>query len=63
MNAYLIAAKANAWELDQHVGRAIDANQPNYIIEALGHGVGCYHKDREKMLRPHKGLKSLFCMN
>ena len=44
MNAYLIAAKANAWEIGQHVGRAIDAGQPAYVMEAVGHGEGCYQK-------------------
>ena len=40
MNAYLIAAKANAWEVDQHVGHAIVANQPEYEVDALGRGAG-----------------------
>lgn len=40
MNAYLIVAKANAWEVDQHVGRAIEAGQPEREIEASGCGAG-----------------------
>lgn len=63
MNAYLIAAKANAWEVNQHVGRAIDATQPEYMIEANGRGIGFYRKDRERMLCRHRGFKSVFCAN
>lgn len=63
MNAYLIAAKANAWELNQHVGRAIDAQQPGYMIEANGRGEGFYPEDRQKMLWHHKGLKGFFSLN
>ena len=40
VNAYLIAAKANAWEVDQQVGRAIEADQPERVTEALGCGAG-----------------------
>ena len=63
MNAYLIAAKANAWEIGQHVGRAIDAGQPAYVMEAVGHGAGCYQKREAKPLHEHKGFKHLFSMN
>ncbi len=63
MNAYLIAAKANAWEVNQHVGRALEAKQPGYMVEAIGRGEGFYRKDREKMLHRPKGFKHLFCMN
>ena len=61
MNAYLIAAKANAWEVDQHVGHAIVANQPEYEVDALGRGAGCNLRTREAqiMRRPHL-LKSIF---
>ena len=40
MNAYLIAAKANAWEVNQQVGRAIEAAQPEREVEAQGCGAG-----------------------
>lgn len=58
MNAYLIAAKANAWEVDQHVGRAIDASQPEYELEAKGVGAG-RREDESTMRRVH-WLKGLF---
>lgn len=60
MNAYLIAAKANAWEVDQHVGRAIEANQPEYRIDALGRGAGCDLKAKAKMMHRPSLLKSFF---
>ena len=60
MNAYLIAAKANAWEVDQHVGRAIEANQPEYEVEALGRGAGCELQAKSKIMRRAHLLKSLF---
>ena len=63
MNAYLIAAKANAWEIDQHVARAIEENQPEYMIEAVGRGERFYEEDRKKMMRPHKGFKDFFSLN
>ncbi len=63
MNAYLIAAKANAWEIDQHVGRAIEANQPEYMIEAVGRGERFYPEDKKKVMRPHKSFKDVFCLN
>lgn len=63
MNAYLIAAKANAWELNQCVGRAIEANQPGYQIEAIGRGEGCCQEDREKMVQAHRMFKGLFGSN
>ena len=63
MNAYLIAAKANAWELNQHVGRALEANQPGHKIEALGRGEGFFHEDRAKMLRSHRLFGGLFNAN
>lgn len=63
MNAYLIAAKANAWEIDQHIGRAVEANQPDYMIEAIGCGEGSNPEDRERMIRRDKFLGGLFSMN
>ncbi len=54
MNAYYIAAKARAWEVDQHVGRALDPEQPPYKIEAHGCGEGCYEKDRAQILQNHR---------
>lgn len=60
MNAYLIAAKANAWEIDQHVGRAVDAEQPEYIFEAMGHGEGICAEDRQQLLsHHHKSFKEV----
>lgn len=53
MNAYLIAAKANAWEVSQHVGYAIEANQPEYLTDAQGRGAGCDLRMKRKiMTRP-----------
>lgn len=63
MNAYLIAAKANAWEIDQHVGGAIEANQPDYLIEAIGRGEGSNPEEREKTLGHDKFLGGLFSLN
>lgn len=60
MNAYLIAAKANAWEVDQHVGRAIEANQPEYQIDALGRGAGCDLKAKAQIMRRSSLLRSFF---
>ncbi len=63
MNAYLIAAKANAWEINQHVGQTIEANQPSHMIEAIGRGEGCSREDREKMIRNHRLFKNFFSEN
>lgn len=63
MNAYLIAAKANAWEVEQHVSRAIDADQPAYRIEEIGRGTGCFKEDREKMLGSHRLFSKFFSAN
>lgn len=63
MNAYLIAAKANAWELDQQVGRALEANLPDHKIESIGRGVAFYPEDREKMMHHQGILASLFGLN
>ncbi len=63
MNAYLIAAKANAFELDQHVGRAIDASQPEHMVEAFGCGEGCYHSASEHANSFRDSIKHLFGMN
>lgn len=60
MNAYLIAAKANAWEVNQHVGHAIEANQPEYEVEALGRGAGCDLIAKARMMRRPSLLKDLF---
>lgn len=60
MNAYLIAAKANAWEVDQHVGRAIEANQPEYRIDALGRGAGCDLKAKAKIMSRPSLFKGFF---
>lgn len=46
MNAYLIAAKAMAFEVDQHVGRAVDARQSERETEALGFGAGSVNHDK-----------------
>lgn len=58
MNAYLIAAKANAWEVNQHVGRAIAADQSERESEALGCGAGSILGEHG-MRRPRL-LKGLF---
>lgn len=63
MNAYLIAAKANAFELDQHVGRALDANQPDYIVEAIGCGEGHAELESVHGERFRDSIKHLFGMN
>lgn len=63
MNAYLIAAKANAWEINQHVGRAVDAHQPDYLVEASGCGEGFCRQGREDALGRHKGLRGIFGLN
>lgn len=60
MNANLIAAKANAWEVDQHVGRAIEANLPEYQVDALGRGAGCDLKVKAKIMSRPRFFKSLF---
>ena len=52
MNAYLIAAKANAWEVDQHVGRAIDAKDAEHELDAVGVGAGS-REDGQTMRRIH----------
>lgn len=63
MNAYLIAAKANAWEVSQHVGYAIEANQPEYLTDAQGRGAGCDLRMKRKiMARPHL-LKDILRMS
>lgn len=58
MNADMIAAKANAWEVDQHVGRAVDAKQPEREREAQGVGEG--HGTISRFIHLRYGLKSLF---
>lgn len=58
MNAYLIAAKANAWEVDQHVGRAVDAEDAERELDAVGVGAGS-SDDGQTMRRIH-WLKDLF---
>lgn len=63
MNAYLIAAKANAWEINQHVGRGVEADQPEYMIEAIGQGAGSYHEDGDKSLKSHGFFKGFFSAN
>lgn len=60
MNANLIAAKANAWEINQHVGRAIEANLPDYQVEALGRGAGCDLKAKARIMSRPSLLRSLF---
>ena len=63
MNAHLIAAKANAWEVSQHVGYAIEANQPEYLTDAQGRGAGCDLRMKRKiMTRPHL-LKDILRMS
>lgn len=63
MNAYLIAAKANAWEVSQHVGYAIEAHQPEYLTDAQGRGAGCDLRAKRKiMARPHL-LKDILRMS
>ncbi|NGM16932.1 hypothetical protein [Xiamenia xianingshaonis] len=49
MNAYLIAAKANAYEISTHVGHALDARQSAYEMEALGRGAGSDRKTHARM--------------
>ena len=63
MNAYFIAAKANAWEINQHVGRGVEADQPEYKTEAIGHGAGCWHEDSNEASRNHKLFKGFFSFN
>ncbi len=60
MNANLIVAKANAWEVNQHVGRAIEANLPDYQVEALGRGAGCDLKAKAQIMSRPSLLKSFF---
>ena len=60
MNAYLIAAKANAWEVDQHVGHAIVARQPEYEVDALGRGAGTDLKAKARIMRRPSLLKGFF---
>lgn len=58
MNAYLIAAKANAWEVNQHVGRAIEADRYEREADASGCGAGAVGGEGAQR-RPHL-LKGLF---
>lgn len=61
MNAYLIAGKANAWEVNQYVGRAIEAHQPEYITDAQGRGAGCDLSTKRKIMTRRHWFKDIFC--
>lgn len=62
MNAYFIAAKANAWEVSQQVGHAIEAHQPEYLTDAQGRGAGCDMRTKRKVMTRPCLLKDLFHM-
>lgn len=60
MNAYFIAAQANAWEVSQQVGRAIEARQPEYLTDAQGRGAGCDLRTKRKVMTRPRVFKDLF---
>lgn len=62
MNAYFIAAKAQAWEVSQQVGHAIEAHQPEYLTDAQGRGAGCDLRTKRKVMTRPNLLKDLFRM-
>ncbi len=47
-------------EVDQHVGHAIVANQPEYEVDALGRGAGCDLKLKAQIMRRPHLLKGIF---
>lgn len=63
MNAYLIAAKANAWEINQHVGRGVEAHQPEYMTEAIGQGAGIYSEGADSASKIRGFFKGFFSAN
>lgn len=50
MDASTIAARANAFEIETHVGHALDARQSASEMEALGRGAGSKPKTHAQVM-------------
>lgn len=50
MDASTIAAKAHAFEIETHVGHALDARQSASEMEALGRGAGSEPETHDRVM-------------